>query len=358
MIYIILTILSVYLLYYKNNHIGYLLIIFILFIGAFRDSTIGTDTGFDVWYYKNFMITTFNPDTWNKFTPFEPGFNIFIAFYKQFISSNYYSFYSTIYIITYIFLFIAVKKINVSPSLFFPFFWLIGGVSLTFNIMRQSLAFSILLYFTMLYYKKELGLIIYLIVTCLVGFLIHKSCFIFLFFPIINYKPILSYFTTNRLFIILLISIGIALLGSSYIERFILSLNSLFGERADHYIEVVEKYGIKDNITSGILGPSLYTSCIILISNNKRSTLATIAILGLCFTIISGPYLGAIARLFINLTLFASLYLATIWWDKSEKDKMFFYNVIKICILLYYLISLNGSVFNNPELNPYENYLF
>lgn len=54
-------------------------------IGLFRSHNVGTDC---IAYSSAFRKITLNPNTWNLILPFEPGFNVLCALFKQYISSS------------------------------------------------------------------------------------------------------------------------------------------------------------------------------------------------------------------------------------------------------------------------------
>lgn len=143
MVYIIIIILCLFVLLKKqtgfNKCFGVFLFGILIIVGAFRGIKVGTDT---LWYYNNWLFTTFDVKSWNHFTPFEPGFNILIAFLKN-VNSSYYFFYSLIFTVTLLMFLKAAKIAKVNIGYLFSFFFLCYYFAFCMNIMRQMFALSI-----------------------------------------------------------------------------------------------------------------------------------------------------------------------------------------------------------------------
>lgn len=362
MIYILLTILSIVLLFLQKSKraaIGFLFVGSLLFIGGFRDSTIGTDTGLDVWYYHNFVHTTFNPSTWNHFTPFEPGFNLFIAFFKCFITDNYYAFYSLVFFLTYIFGFLALKKLKLDIILFFSFCFLSCHFANSMNIMRQMLALYIGFYFIATYLKNRQIWLYEVYIICL-ALMLHKSMFILCLFPLFDSNNIQRILTTKVLLIILLISLLLSIYGGELLSQNINLLSGLFGERADFYIEMHNKFGLSER-EIGYIGPTILIICLIFTPSKYRNAFFYFSVIGLCASLITTSFLHVIGRLTINMSFFYIVYLTQFWSSinlKSLNKKDMYLTIgLKCLFVIYWIKVVSGTLINNPEFNPYKTYI-
>ena len=69
----------------RDKTVFYFFCILFAMIGLFRSHNVGTDC---IAYSSAFRKITLNPNTWNLILPFEPGFNVLCALFKQYISSS------------------------------------------------------------------------------------------------------------------------------------------------------------------------------------------------------------------------------------------------------------------------------
>lgn len=359
MIYIILTILAICILLTngKQKPIGVFFAFALLFVGGFRDATIGTDTGLDSWYYHNFIFTNFNPKSWNRYTPFEPGFNLFIAVFKNLITYNYHVFYSVIFFLSYFFAIKAIKKLHLNVFLFLSFCFLSNYYANSLNIMRQMLALYIGFYLLVVLYieKKQIWLYEFSI-TCL-AILIHKSMFMLCLFPLFELPRLQRILTTKALLLILFISLSLSIYGGEFIGQNLIHLSGLFGERADFYIDIYEQYGISER-TVGYIGPTLLSLCLIGLPIKNRNAFFYYSFIGLCASLITTSFLPIIGRLTLNMSFFYIVYLTQNWslCNFSQKEK-YMIIAIKTLFIIYWINSLMGALINNPEYNPYKSYL-
>ena len=126
----------------RDKTVFYFFCILFAMIGLFRSHNVGTDC---IAYSSAFRKITLNPNTWNLILPFEPGFNVLCALFKQYISSSpmllwgimsaFYTFNMGRFFRKY------TSNINIALLLFY----LLGTYMFSFNIIRQSFAFALLL---------------------------------------------------------------------------------------------------------------------------------------------------------------------------------------------------------------------
>ena len=342
----------------KQKTIGAFFAFVFLFVGGFRDSTIGTDTGFDSWYYHNFVFTNFNPESWNRYTPFEPGFNLFIAVFKNVITNNFYAFYSIIFFLSYFFAIKAIKKLHLNVFLFLSFCFLANYYANSLNIMRQMLALYIGFYLLVVLYIEKKQIWIYEFSIACLAILIHKSMFMLCLFPLFEYPRLQKILTTKVLLIILFVSLLLSIYGGEFIGQKLIYFSGLFGERADFYIDIYEQYGVSERAV-GYIGPTLLSLCLIGLPTKNRNTFFYYSFIGLCVSLITTSFLPIIGRLTLNMSFFYVVYLTQNWslFNLNQKKEKYVIIALKTLFIIYWLNSLMGALINNPEYNPYQSYL-
>lgn len=218
-IYIIIVLLIFPLTSLKNNKIVFSLSFVLLWIiCAFRDYSVGSDTE----NYKTlFLNSSSDSDV------FEKGFNYFLIFIKYlgFGNPRYYFVIVTFLFLSFVYL--SIKKNSVNLLLSVSFFVLLGHYLLFFNIERQILAASIMLYALKLLADKNVWG--YICINLFVALLIHNSIILMLCIPILfNVEKIRNKFV---LFIIISLSFLIPLLIdlNFIVERILLVFTFLSG---------------------------------------------------------------------------------------------------------------------------------
>lgn len=217
----------------SDKSIWTLIIVFLTFIGAFRTINVGTDTG--AWYYYNWVGTTFNPSTWNRFTPFEPGYNLFIAFVKRYVSGEYIAVYGLTFIIGFGCISYVLRKYSVNSWLSVLLLYTFCFYFSYMNVMRQTLCMSICYVFIMAYLSRKINLIIYVLLISVLSILIHGTAVFFLVIPILKLledKRIRKIY----LYAVLLLSL-IIFINPSLVRNVILLSNSVLSDRYFFYVE-------------------------------------------------------------------------------------------------------------------------
>lgn len=259
-----------------NKCFGVFLFGILIIVGAFRGIKVGTDT---LWYYNNWLFTTFDVKSWNHFTPFEPGFNILIAFLKN-VNSSYYFFYSLIFTVTLLMFLKAAKIAKVNIGYLFSFFFLCYYFAFCMNIMRQMFALSIGAILLYSFYKKKISLIFYEIGVLLITLLFHHSMIILALFPIFVLVDFNRFLNTKNLLIILIVAQILSKTALPLIQSVVLNFSGIFGDRADFYIELLDEYGVK-NSDSWIVA-FVFKLVFILLSVEKRNSIFFLSFLVYC----------------------------------------------------------------------------
>lgn len=343
--------------YKKENDrsfIGVLLILLIIFVGTFRDTTVGTDIGLGGGYSEYWQ----NPNGFER--DLEPLFAYFTLFIKN-ISDSYYFYYSLIFILNIFFYYLACKKIEVSFSLFLAILFLSSLLTPSFNVIRQMLGLSVGLYmYSVFYYGKPTTIrnIVIFEISIILCSLIHTSVVLLCFIPILDIPAVSQLF--SKTWFISLIAVLCILLSSSGINQIIqlvLRFSGVFGERADMYLNVVDNFDIERS--HGFLSDLINFTLIIILSRNNRNTLFRICFCGYAFSCLSAATLGVLGRAFDNLLIFSCLYYAQNW------SVIMPYNQNKLIVIgamllriLFWLTSVYFTVLQNESICPYDSYLF
>lgn len=347
--YILLIALAVLTLCVKPAYrklVGYTFVFTLIFIGAFRDITIGTDTS---WYYHNWILMTSNPTTWNHFTPFEPGFNWFIIGLK-YLCNSYYFFYSCTFIIMCMSLSISSKIFRIPVIFLFIFFLLANYFSLSMNVMRQTFGLSLGSIFVALYYRTKINFVSYCVFVIGLTYLIHNSLIILLAFPlfkVFDWKKILD---DKRLYVFLICAQIISITCTLYISDIMLNVfHGALDEKSDKYLDDLDQYGVQD-AKVGWISSFILNLLFIFLSRHNRNSLFYYAYLGIIISTILSSF-ESINRIAMNATLFTTFYYAQNW-NHMIKYKWNKYAMVLLIVLYVYI--LNGALLGNDQFNPYK----
>lgn len=349
MVYQFLILLSILVLFVKDKNVkkplGFALITVMTFIGAFRNIKIGTDTG--SWYYSNWFFTTFDPNSWNHFTPFEPGFNMLMAMLKYVVNS-YEFFYCIIFLATIFFICKSAKVLRFSVIYVAAFFFLTYCFAQSLNIVRQMFGLSIGCLLIAEFYKKNISFIVFELSICLLCLLLHHTLLILGLFPIFVYLDLNKYCSERILIIILSLVQILSLYFLPLLTSYLLGFSGMLDDRSNHYIDVIEEYGAGSEV--GWIISFCSNIVLILLSRQKRNCFFYFAFLGTILSILLSSF-GAIGRISINLSFFYIIYLASIW-NKTESS--FYFILLKALYVLSCIYILYGSLINNTEYTPYS----
>ena len=315
---------------------------FIMFVlGTFRGFTVGTDVQH---YYYNYIHTNFQSSTWNAITPFEPGFNYFIAFWRIYIYDDYLSFVGALFFITNLLMLFFLRKESKRFSVAVLVFFLLGMFQSSMNTMRQWFALSLALPFVFAYlqtqsiHKKCLCVLMIVVV----GSLFHRSVVILALLPIVERA---SKVDLGRVTIIAVI-IGSYIF--SFIRREVLEVIAPF---FDLFIERYVSYVLEGEEQSGnrALLQTFLISYIVYWKYKKEDIILLLAVLGVIVFNLASSLSAAGGRLASPFMFFLSVFLA----NTFERKKWSAYNIIvmlSLCILYF-----DGYVIKNAgETIPYS----
>lgn len=349
----------------KYNSSQYRLIFLILlFIGATRACTVGSD----VIYY----CSVFNYVTINKIDPqyfdFEPGFLFSMVLFKNLISSKSMFFIYFIFIVYLVFNNNFIKRYTVKPA--FALF-LIFGLSYYFfalNGMRQSLSHAcILMYIPLLCnsrvtWKKY---VLFCSLTIITALLIQKSQAILL----LSILPFVfdKYLTRKVLGLSVVGSLIIGVFFMSKVSGFLGGLASSVSDvRYQNYLMDTNSMGDASNMT--LIAHSLYSLVLIYFYKEKGTQLdgsltdkfCAIGIIGTVVLNIFSPILWIFQRFADGLFFFRIVPMTNFFYTIKNKQQRIIFRIITLTyvVLRFYGRLSRDSAVGSGDVIPYVNDLF
>ncbi|WP_142462784.1 EpsG family protein [Klebsiella michiganensis] len=319
----------------------------LLIVGAFRGSTVGTDI---LVYYRNFAPITFNEITWNVYTPFEPGFNLLMAFFKEYITNDYYAFYSFLFVITFSLLSFFIYKCSVRPiySLFL-LYSLFYYFSL-FNYMRQYLALVLCLVYLYLYIERRwFNLIFYEVAVVFTAINIHISLLTFTILPFIHL------FLTNRviskkiLVLILLMAVCFFYF-KSYLINILVWATEFLSERYANYI----RWGLYENASYSSIEMLMVASLcliVILVVEDKRNLFFYIYFISVIFRIVFVPMVPMLGRVYFLYEIVSCIYFVNVYYSLNNRNIKLIFGLALLCFSLVFFT--RGVINNANDVIPY-----
>lgn len=326
----------------SGNFFTIIALIGLFLLGILRSESVGTDVKV---YYDNFVFTTYNPNTWNIKTPFEPGFNYMIAFYKSELSDNYMLFVSLLFAFTYYwtikFYYSNTNNFNIALFIFFTL-----GVGFSFmNIMRQSFAFAIALPFLNQYLRNR-HVIIYFIAIIAISFLFHTSTILFLIFPIL-----LKISKNDIKKTLILFCVIISYILSFCFQDIILSVLNIFSgflsERYFMYFSLAEQ---QTGFTA--LFWTIFVCVLLFFYRNKKLDIFFLAfIFGVCLFNILSSFSIIAPRASFHLLYFAPIVCANLVNSLNRRKRIIYiFVIVLICFVYFVYVFL---IKNTNEIIPY-----
>ena len=330
-----------------KNALFYILSFIMLWLGAFRAKSVGTDTG--AWYYSNWVFTTFNPNTWNKFTPMEPGYNLFMAFTKEYISNSYWAVYGLTFLIGFSVLIYVIKRYSTNSAFSLLILYIFCIYTSYYNIMRQTLAMSFCLLLIMLYITQRIKLIVYILGVCLVAFLIHGTCFFYCFVPCMT---LLSKKNISKKILYSVLAVSLFLfINKSVINNIILYSSSLLSARYFFYVEWGQQLDSNYSLLEMLMYMAFTAVCIFFHKGNRFSELFYIYFIGVVMRaslINVVPIVGRVCDLMFVMSVFfvPNISNSLLGWKKY----------VFVCIVLGIgsIVFFNSLSHNYGEIIPYK----
>ena len=337
----------------KVDKLTYSLSVFFIFIlGAFRDKSVGTDTkGI---YWGNFKLTTLDPGTWSHYTPFEPGYNVFIGLLKEYVCPSYELFYGLSFAIFFICFVVFLNKTSVRPLVALFFFIAVGYLGFSFNAMRQCVALG-LACLSIVYLLENGKNVKYLIVIMLISILFHKSFMLMMILPIFRFEWIKSFLTKKILYIIILVCYVAFLFHEHFVNIFYLIIPYLHERYATYLSGALYVYGrIEVSPKMVTIDTLVCVLCIFLARKKDFSIYFWIYIIGVLMQLLLLPLSYIFHRLITVWMLFGIVIYSNLW-DTDIKYKVYFRTVLIIYAFGRFYIALSR---NYNEIIPYSNWLF
>lgn len=332
---------------YKKKAVGITLMIFLFVVLTFRGINVGSDT---IMYYTNSFFADLEFSLTNKF---EISFQLISYAIKETGIDSRWCLY-ILSILTFFFLYLSARKYNkilgTSYVWFFTFFFLLGFYSLAFNISRQILAVSILLYsYSFLFEKNHKRRYFFLYVFLASSFHISSIIFIFVFF--ID-KLKIDRIPFKITFIILLVAFTFVALCKNLILNFLTSKFSAL-ELYGSYVEdtIISKksfFGILIDYCDFCLSMFVYYW---LAKNIKNRTLSNLFVVSIIASIFLMPLYGNINRIGLGIKIIQVVGYATCFTYQGSYQIMKLAKYFSIIFFGYFiLVSLSNGAY---DIVPY-----
>lgn len=335
----------------KNNTfkeaLFYALSFIMLWLGVFRAKSVGTDTG--AWYYSNWIFTTFDPKTWNKFTPMEPGYNLFMAFTKEYISNSYWVVYGLTFFIGFSLLIYVIKKYSINPVFSLLIMYIFCIYTSYYNIMRQTMAMSFCLILIMLYINQRIKLMVYIVGISIVAFLIHGTSIFYCLVPciaLLTKKNI----SKKILYIVLALSLFL-FINTSVINNIILYSSSILSARYFSYVEWGQQLDSNYSLLEMLMYMAFTAACIYFHKGSHFSVLFYIFFIGVVMRaslINIVPIIGRVCDLMFVMSVFLVPNICNSLLGR--KKYVFIFIVLGIGSIVFF----NSLGHNYGEIIPYK----
>lgn len=348
-----------------GKSVQYLIIFYILlFIGATRAKTVGSDVIYYCYVFDHVTFETINP----IYFDFEPGFLFSMAVFKKLLIDKAIFFIYFIFLLYFYFNNKFLRKYTIKPSLAL---FLIYGLSYYFfalNGMRQSLCHSLILMYIPLIGSTTVTktkYVYFCLLTIVTALLIQKS-------QIILVLAILPFyfdrFITRKILAICVVSslfIGIVLI--SKVSDFLGSLaSSVSDQRYQNYLLDTNSIGDASNIT--LIAHSLYSLLLIYFYKNKGTNkngsltdkFCAVGVAGVVVLNIFSPILWIFQRFADGLFFFRIIPMTNYFYTiKDRKERRIF----QLITILYVIMRFYGrlqrdSAVGSGDVIPYVNDLF
>ena len=332
----------------KNKKVGMLLMFILFLVLTFRGENVGSDT---IMYYNNDFNVDLEFSLTNKF---EISFQTISYFISELNLNPRWCLY-LLSALTFVFLYLSAKRYNklfgTSYVCFFYFFFLLGFYSLAFNISRQLLAVSILLYAYSFLFENNIKKFYFIIYAILASsFHISSIIFIPLFFvnkldfTKIPFKSVFSILFVLFTFVVLFKSTILSFVTSrfsalqiysTYVDDAVTSNKSIVGLLVD-YLEFLMAMFIYYWLTKKLC----------------HKTLSNLFLLSILVDILLMALYGNIYRIRLGITIFQVVAFATCFtYNKSfnSNEKLIFYGTI-VFLGYFVLSSLSNGAY---DIIPY-----
>ena len=332
----------------RDKKIGLFLMSYLFVVLTFRGVNVGSDT---IMYYNNDFYANLEFSLESKF---EISFQLISYAINMYGINPRWCLYSLSFL-TFLFLYLSVKRYHklfgTSYVCFFVFYFLLGFYALAFNISRQMLAVSILLYAYSFLFENNRKRLYFLFYTLLASSF-HISSIIFLPVIFIN-KISVSKISFIHIFSLLFILFTVVVLSKNYILSYVMSK---FGA-LEIYGTYVEDAATSDKSFLGMLIDYIefFMSMFVYYWLSKKiqnTTLSNLFLLSIIVDIILMAFYGNIYRIRLGITIFQVVAFATCFtYHKSfsSSEKFVFY--FTLLFFGYFLLtSLSNGAY---DIVPY-----
>lgn len=324
----------------------------LLFIGCFRGVNVGTDV---LVYLKNFAPITSDINTWNVYTPFEPGFNFLMAFMKKYINDSYFFFYGSVFVVTFLLLAFFIYRLSPRPQVSLFLLYTLCYYFASMNYMRQYFALAICLCLLCFYLKGEwCKWYIFVLAICTVSLMFHSSLIVFSVLPLINYLLVNKRISKNILYLGLFASVFF-FFSKTYLINTLLYVSSFLSDRYATYI----RWGLYDQAvysSAEMLLLVSFCSFVVFVEKNKRSLFFYMYYISIVFRTSFITLVPMLGRIYFVYEIVSIIYFVQLYYSIEKKYQRITFG---FAVVLYGAILCARSLLNNAnEIIPYTMSIF
>ena len=337
----------------RDKNIFYFFCIVFAIIGFLRSQNVGTDC---IPYSSAFNYITFDPNTWNRIVPFEPGFNVLCAFFKQYVSYSPMLLWGLIPVIYTFCLAKFFQKYTYNINIALLLFYLLGTYFLSYNIMRQSFALALITFvFASVNLEKmqkhDYIKLVLAILACAILF--HSVMFILLIVPLVSFY--LSKWNIRKSILYIAVIVSFLCFYSNVAINYIMEVIDGFGVEGKLINYAIRNAQVGEDSGYSLLKVSLisiWTMYLIKISSPKPDIFIILHVIGVVFLNMFVGLVVEFARIYEIFNLFGIVYMARMWMQNEKNKHICLY---RIYVVFYGLILfINILIKNYSNIVPYE----
>lgn len=324
----------------------------LLFMGVTRAFSVGMDVS---GYAMIFDEITSDPDSWNQYTLLEPGFNYLMAWYKEHVSLDPMSWIRLLFIIYFLGIFVLLKRYCISPVLGLFLLFALTHYFSSYNIIRQTLAFSLISLFLPLLLEKK-KVLWFTLVVILISYFLHTSQVILLLFILPVVYPDAKFFKAKNMIFLLIASFVVAAIGKSMMVSILSRLGMVaqfLGERYVGYLtynDWSEISGIQNFIHT------VFCIFVVYMNRNRKDVFLVVYVFGIVLLNLLGMVGWIFIRLAIPLYTFRIISVANLWYEVPGKYSRLLFRIV---VIIYSLgVFAHRILTDRNDVVPYVSDIF
>lgn len=347
----------------KSSTQFYIIFWILLFIGATRAKTVGTDVIYYCNVFNHVTLGTINPEYFD----FEPGFLFSMVVFKNLFIDYDLLFIHFIFILYFCFNCRFFKKYTIKPSLAIFFVYGLSYYFFALNGMRQSLSHALILSYIPILCTAEQNIkryVYFCVLTVITALLVQKSQAILVLAVIPFYFDRLI--TRKILVLSIVVSLFVGVVLIVRVSGFLSSLTAYISDqRYQNYLMDTNEIGDASNIT--LIAHSLYSLLLVYFYKGKgkltqgslTDKFCAIGVIGTVVLNLFSPILWIFQRFADGLFFFRIVPMTNYFVTIQNKKERHLFQIITILyvVLRFYGRLKRDSATGTGDVIPYVNKL-